>query len=365
MGTIIERRRKDGTKSYLAQIVLKRDKEILHRENKTFTNRRQASHWIAVREFEVEQEIKGGRAPKSDPTLGAVIERYVAESQREIGRTKAQVLRSMVAMPIASMRCSEITSTHLVELGRSLAEGNRKPQTVQNYLSHISSIFAIARPAWGYPLDPQAMRDAVLVSKRLGYTSKSRKRDRRPTLDELDRLLAFFDSKRSNAMPMSEVVLFAIFSTRRQEEITRLTWVDLDREHSRVLVRDMKHPGQKIGNDHWVDLVPEAMAVIKRQPMEGDCIFPYSTDAISANFTRACKLLGIADLHFHDLRHDGISRLFEMGWNIPQVACVSGHRSWHSLQRYTHIRQRGDKYANWQKKTPLIRRGEGLYNQGV
>jgi integrase len=81
-------------------------------------------------------------------------------------------------------------------------------------------------------------------------------------------------------------------------------------------------------------------------------IFPYNTDAISAAFTRACKLLGIEDLRFHDLRHDGISRLFEMGWNIPQVAVVSGHRSWQSLKRYTHIRQRGDKYADWKKKTP-------------
>jgi integrase len=52
-------------------------------------------------------------------------------------------------------------------------------------------------------------------------------------------------------------------------------------------------------------------------------------------------------LHFHDLRHEGISRLFEIGRTIPQAASVSGHRSWSSLQRYTHIRQTGDKYAGW------------------
>ena len=84
-----------------------------------------------------------------------------------------------------------------------------------------------------------------------------------------------------------------------------------------------------------------------RQPQNGDCIFPYTTDAISAAFTRACKLLGIDDLHFHDLRHEGVSRLFEAGWNIPHVALVSGHRSWASLQRYSHIRQRDDKFAGW------------------
>ena len=48
-----------------------------------------------------------------------------------------------------------------------------------------------------------------------------------------------------------------------------------------------------------------------------------------------------------DLRHDGVSRLFEMGWNIPQVSQVSGHRTWTSLKRYTHMRQTGDKYTGW------------------
>lgn len=79
-------------------------------------------------------------------------------------------------------------------------------------------------------------------------------------------------------------------------------------------------------------------------------IFPCSTDAINAAFTRGCKILGIADLRFHDLRHEGISRLFEMGRTIPQVAAVSGHRSWTSLKRYTHIRQSKDKYENWKWK---------------
>jgi integrase len=82
-------------------------------------------------------------------------------------------------------------------------------------------------------------------------------------------------------------------------------------------------------------------------------IFPYSPGAISAAFTRACKLLGIDDLHFHDLRHEGISRLFEMGKTIPQVAAVTGHRSWSSLKRYSHLRQIGDKYAGWKWMTAV------------
>ena len=81
------------------------------------------------------------------------------------------------------------------------------------------------------------------------------------------------------------------------------------------------------------------------EELRGD--FSLSTDAIGAGFTRACQFLGIMDLHFHDLRHDGVSRLFETGLSIPQVGSVSGYRAWSSLKRYTHLRQTGDKYTDW------------------
>jgi len=58
-------------------------------------------------------------------------------------------------------------------------------------------------------------------------------------------------------------------------------------------------------------------------------------------------MLGIQDLHFHNLKHEGISRLFEMGWAIAIVAQISGHRGWSSLKRKTHLRQDGDKYKEW------------------
>ena len=108
----------------------------------------------------------------------------------------------------------------------------------------------------------------------------------------------------------------------------------------------MKHPGDKQGNDVFCDLPPEATAIIETMPRRAKEIFPYSVDAMVLRLP-ACKLLGIDDLHFHDLRHDGISRLFEMGKTIPQAASVSGHRSWSSLKRYSHLRQTGDKYAGW------------------
>jgi integrase len=272
-----------------------------------------------------------------------------------MGDTKAQVLRTLKAHPIADKACATIKSQELIELAEELAQ-TRLPQTVGNYMSHLQSVFAVARPALGFDLDPQAVADALQVTKRLGLTNKSNVRNRRPSLTELDKLMTHFglvEARRVGTTPMQKIILFAIFSTRRQDEITRIEWKGL--EPGRVLVRDMKHPGDKRGNDTWCDLVPEAERVIKSMPKEAAEIFPVTTDAVSAAFTRACYTTGINTedmpdderLHFHDLRHDGVSRLFEMGWNIPHVAAVSGHRSWSSLKRYTHLRQTGDKYANW------------------
>jgi integrase len=154
-------------------------------------------------------------------------------------------------------------------------------------------------------------------------------------------------ARRPSSLPMQRIVAFALYSTRRQEEIVRITWADLDVGLSQVLVRDMKNPGDKKGNHVWCKLPPEAMAIIQALPRTSERIFPFSTDAVSAAFTRACKVLGIEDLHFHDCRHSGISRLFDMGNTLPEVAAVSGHRSWQSLQRYTHLSHKGDRFAGW------------------
>ena len=146
---------------------------------------------------------------------------------------------------------------------------------------------------------------------------------------------------------MHRVIAFAIFSTRRQDEITRITWADLDKDGKRVLVRDMKNPGEKMGNDVWCDLPDPALAIIEAMPNHASKIFPFTAYALSAAFTRATQFLAIEDLRFHDLRHEGVSRLFEIGYNVPHAAAVSGHRSWTSLKRYTHMRQTGDKYESW------------------
>lgn len=345
MGTILSRKRKDGTMGHTAVIRIKKAGKVIHSETETFDRKPAAEAWLKKRETEL--AAPGALSKPEDPPLKDVITKYIADKQRPHGKTKEQVLRTISDSWLGALKCSEVTSQEIVKYIKAI---DAQPSTRGNYVSHLASVMTVARPAWGYPLDKTAMEDARIVLVNMGTIGKSKERTRRPTLGELDKLMAYYtlaEKKRKDVIPMTRIIPFAIFSTRRQEEITTIVGKDLDKAHLEVIVRNMKNPGEKIGNDVATTLTPEALQLIELQPATEGRIWPYNHDSIGTSFRRACTFLGIEDLHFHDLRHDGISRLFEMGWSIPKVACVSGHRSWTSLKRYTHLRQAGDKYKDW------------------
>ena len=253
MGTITARKRKDGSTGYTAQIVKKQNGKIVWREAKTFSKEREAKAWAAFREAEINRPGTLDQLRKPDSTLADAIDRYVTEKP-EIGRTKAQCLKSIKDYRIASMDCASIRSSDISAFARELLTDGRKPQTVGNYISHLSAIFRDARALWDLPLDHAEMRAAQAALSRQDTIAKSAQRDRRPTLAQLDLLMQHFTDRQArapNAVPMPKIIAFAMYSTRRQEEITRIKWEDLDEPHSRILVRDMKHPGQKRGNDVW------------------------------------------------------------------------------------------------------------------
>jgi len=283
--------------------------------------------------------------------IGQYLEEY--EAIRPLGKTKRQTLSSIAVSWLGDLADDEVTCQRLVEYAQwrlSPEGGGVQPQTLGNDLSHLGAVLTVARPAWGYDLDQHAVPDARKVLRKLNMVSRSKERDRRPTLEELDKVFQQFvkvQARRPSATSMLKVSAFAIFSTRRQEEICRIRWDDLDREGRRILVRNMKHPGDKIGNDVWCHLPDEALAIIESMPKACPEIFPYNGDSVSKAWADACLFTGVVDLRVHDLRHDGISRLFEMNWDIPRVASVSGHRSWNSLRHYTHLRGQGDPYRDW------------------
>ena len=145
-GTIIGRTRKDGSKAFTAQIVIKKGGVTVHRESKTFDRKPAANAWVVKRETELKKP--GGLERKEDPTLSAVIDRYIEESKSAVLGTKAQVLKTIKNSDLGETKCSGISSQTLVSFGRDLTR-NVEPQTCGNYFSHLSSIFTVARPAWG------------------------------------------------------------------------------------------------------------------------------------------------------------------------------------------------------------------------
>jgi integrase len=128
----------------------------------------------------------------------------------------------------------------------------------------------------------------------------------------------------------------------RISEVCRLRWDDLNETDRTIVIRDRKHPTEKIGNHQTVPLLTlaghDSFDIVKRQPKKKKYIFPVNPRTVSAYFSEAVEQLEIDDLHLHDLRHEAISRLFEAGYRIEQVSIVSGHRDWSMLKRYTHLK---------------------------
>lgn len=350
MATIIPRKNKAGQTRYTAQIRIKRG-GVRHSESKTFGSEKAAARWWHARMHELEQPGALKRAAAGGATVGELIQRYIDEFAQagRYGRTKMFDLAKLLKEPISAIPADTLTSADYVAHIRHRLE-SCGPATAGNDLIRLRTVFKTARPAWGVDVDLQALDDAAELCRKHGLIKKGGRRDGRPTLEQLDALLEFFSDRDGRAhIPMVDVTLFALFSGRRQDEITHLRWDDLDRKTPSVLVRDMKDPRHKKGNDVTCGLTPEALAIIDRQEKSGPLIFPYNSKSVGAAFTRACRMCEIEGLVFHQLRHECISWLIERHLPVPQVSFVSGHKSWATLQRYTHLRATDpvDKYAGW------------------
>ena len=96
-------------------------------------------------------------------------------------------------------------------------------------------------------------------------------------------------------------------------------------------------PITKNGRSRWVPLSKKALLILDHVPRTSNLVFPISEDAVRQAWERLRKRSGLIDLNFHDLRHEAISRMFEKGLNVPEVASISGHRTISQLFRYVQI----------------------------
>jgi integrase len=350
MASITARKRGDGTTVYTAQIRLKKGGTVWHSEARTFNRRAAAKAWAAEREDQLRSDpASATRADHARLTVGDLILRYITarESIGSLGRTKGSHLRFLLGQPIAAELAVGLTTARVVAHVQARRESGAGGATVSNDLTWLRVVFKYARLALGIAVDPLVLADATDISRSERMIARPQRRKRRPTDDELSRITCWFEahrpSGRAGSAPMDLAMWAAIYSCRRLSELCRLRMSDYDREHRVWLIRDLKHPGGSAGRDAEMLVTERFAAVIEailalpgRNPEE-PLLLPFDPRTVSARWTRTMKVLGIEDLHFHDLRRCGASRLAEDGWTIPEIQRVTLHDSWSSLQIYVNM----------------------------
>lgn len=314
----------------------------------TFRRRKDGEGWA----LEMERNIDRNGSPKPRAvrnvrTFGDLIDLH-DHDMHDIGRpprrSKAAVMASLKT-DLGGVKLSALNRERLIEFGRKRAKQGAGPPTLAIDFSFIRTIVTHAAAVHGIDVSAEEARLARVALKHLNLIGKGKERDRRPTRDELDELIEYFETNPRQFIPMGRIVRYAVATTLRQEEICKPEWPMVDMKKRLVVIKDRKDPRNKEGNDQKVPLLNltgydawEIMLHHRILTRGSGRVFPHNYRSVSAAFTRACAELKIDDLHFHDLRHEGTSRLFEAGLPIEKVALVTGHKDWRQLRRYTNLK---------------------------
>lgn len=331
--TIEKRLRKDGSARYRCTVGIKNAGEYKYRESKTFAKHSLAKSWGSQRVAEL--ETNGEPVRNRGESLSSLIERFITHPDLKPNYSKESQLRVIQRTELGGMLLSDIRSVHYIEFARWLRATDRSPKTVTEYFGHISTVLDAARPFFGVEVDNSQLAEARLYAKKKKISGRSNKRSRRPTGEEIEILHSELKRRRQGSykdIPFDDIFELSILSCMRIGEICRILKKDIDEGQRAVLVRDRKDAVKKIGNHMFVPLLGKAWDIVKNRPdSEDGRLFPYRAKTISDKFAIICKELEIDNLHYHDLRREGASRLFEMGFSIEEVAQVTGHRNLQTL----------------------------------
>ncbi|MES2877475.1 MAG: site-specific integrase [Pseudomonadota bacterium] len=258
---------------------------------------------------------------------------YRIEQLKRSGLGK-KVVRQVTSVDIATYRDKRLQDLN-PKTGKKLS-----PATVRLEMCLLSNFFDIGRIEWGLCDD----NPVKLVRK----PKPPPGRDRRLTPREDRRILRY---AHQHVNPdLYSIIVLALETAMRQGEILGLHW-----EHLNLKTRIAHLPMTKNGGKRDVPLSIKARDAILRIGVKSSGrVFGYKKEGIKSTWRFMMIKLGIENLHFHDLRHEACSRLFELGTlDVMEVAAISGHKSLAMLKRYTHL-----------KAQRLVRKLEGSRNKG-
>ncbi len=263
---------------------------------------------------------------------------YVQESYRIASLLKSRhaskKMRDFCSPDIATIRDERLAQIN-PRTGACIS-----PSTVRLEMSLLSNLFDVGRIEWGV-CDGNPVTNVRKPKAAPG-------RDRRLTAREERQILRY-----CHAHPTADLyvlVVLAIETAMRQGELLKLEW-----EHINLQRRIAHLPDTKNGSKRDVPLSLKARdALIQLGAKTKGQVFSYTANGLKSAWRIMLQRLGIEDLHFHDLRHEACSRLFELGTlDIMEIAAISGHKSLAMLKRYTHL-----------KAAKLVRKLEGNKHRG-
>jgi integrase len=308
---------------------------------KTFRTRRDAQDWARRTEDEMVRGAFVQRSPQARMTVAAALDRYAREyvplkkastQKRELPRIDGLKAR------LGKYALAGVTPDLAAEFRDARLAAGKANNTVRLELALLGHLFTIAIKEWHIGLSHNPLSNIRKPSPGPG-------RNRRLVRDEQQRLL---DAMSAHSNPMlGWIVRLAIETGMRQSKILNLRRDQIDLGRRIVRLTDTKNNSART-----VPLSKGAVSTLEAalanpvRPMDTDLVFFGEPGRLGSRgpyqFLKAWgeirKRLGINDLHFHDLRHEAVSRLVEGGLSDQEVSAISGHKSMQMLKRYTHLR---------------------------
>lgn len=288
----------------------------------TFDTKGEAVKWASGIEGDMARSKYVDKSKADQTTLAAALDKYLKISDGKKGSKQEAVrIKRWLKHPLAEKYLSAITPSDLATFRDERLKQNVATNTVRLEIAILSHLYSVAAKEWH-------MEGLTNPCKQIRLPKGSKERDRRPTTAELKKVC---EAARVINPELPVIIELAADTAMRRSEL-----VLLRREQIRGRVAYLEDT--KNGDRRRVPLSTKALELIKGMPENTDGrVFSISPQSVSNYFVRAVQAAEVVDLHFHDLRHEATSRLFELNLDLMEVAAITGHKTLSMLKRYTHL----------------------------